>query len=269
MSTLKSLSACAAQADVCFIVDSSGSIRDNNPPGATAGGPTDNWTLLLEFVGEIIGAFVIGQRDTRVGVVVYSSSAELSIPLTRFDDKTQLQNAVRQLNYIGGFTNTADALRVARQQCFSSSNGNRGSAPDLAIIITDGVPTLNIERTQPEAMALRSEDVEVIAIGITNNVDSNTLRMLSSPPQERNRNFFEAPQFTQLGDILDTIIEQACATPAPTSLVPGMYCRVDLYMWTSSQWFGRDLIFKVGSTSHLTCFCGFDSQYWHIYVVEE
>ena len=205
------------------MIDSSGSIRDNNPPGAAHGGPNDNWTLLLEFVSEIIGAFSISERDTHIGVVVFSTDAVFRIPLTQYYDKRELQNQVKQLSYIGGFTNTADALRVTREQCFSTSNGNRASAQDLAIIVTDGVPTLNVGRTEPEAMELKRSNVEVIAVGITNNVDANTLRMLSSSPQERNKNYFEAPEFTQLGDILDTIILQACATEPPTIIVPGRY----------------------------------------------
>lgn len=215
--------ACAVQADICFIVDSSGSIRDNNPSGWVPGGPTDNWTLLLEFVSEIISTFTVSQSDTHVGVVVFSDNAVLSIRLTDYYDEAELLSQVRQINYVGGFTNTADALRVTREQCFSRSNGNRDSANDLAIIITDGVPTLNTGRTEPEAELLKDSNVQVIAVGITNNVDSNTLRMLSSPPQQRGVSYFEAPQFTQLGDILDGIIEQACATAPPTSIVPGMY----------------------------------------------
>ena len=218
-----SLSACAAQADVCFVVDSSGSIRDNNPAGATPGGPTDNWTLLLEFVSEIIGAFAISERDTHIGVVLFSTDVMLRIKLTDFYDKAQLQSQVKQLDYIGGFTNTADALRVTREQCFSASNGNRQPAPDLAIIITDGVPTLNTASTEPEANALKNAGVEVIAVGITNSVDTNTLRLLSSSPQRENENYFAAPNFNQLGDILDRIIVQACVTESPTEHIPGTY----------------------------------------------
>ena len=35
--------------DVCVVIDSSGSIRDNNP----ADGSFDNWELLLEFVKQV------------------------------------------------------------------------------------------------------------------------------------------------------------------------------------------------------------------------
>ena len=40
--------------DLCIVIDSSGSIRDNNPPDNSY----DNWTLLLDFVG-MVGFFLI------------------------------------------------------------------------------------------------------------------------------------------------------------------------------------------------------------------
>ena len=46
---------CAVQADICFLIDSSGSIRDNNP----ADGSFDNWNLLLGFVRAIVNSFPI------------------------------------------------------------------------------------------------------------------------------------------------------------------------------------------------------------------
>lgn len=46
---------CQVQADICFLIDSSGSIRDNNPTD----GSYDNWQLLLNFVKSIINHFPI------------------------------------------------------------------------------------------------------------------------------------------------------------------------------------------------------------------
>ena len=36
--------------DLCVVIDSSGSIRDNNPPD----GSFDNWKLILDFVGQVL-----------------------------------------------------------------------------------------------------------------------------------------------------------------------------------------------------------------------
>ena len=45
------------------MIDNSGSIRDNNPPGG------NNWRLMLDFVKSIIEVVNIGQDATRVAVI--------------------------------------------------------------------------------------------------------------------------------------------------------------------------------------------------------
>jgi len=53
----------ACVADIAFVIDNSGSIRDNDPIGG------NNWQLILDFVKSIIDAFTIGPQATRVAVV--------------------------------------------------------------------------------------------------------------------------------------------------------------------------------------------------------
>jgi len=53
----------ACVADIAFVIDNSGSIRDNDPPGG------NNWQLIIDFVKSIIDAFTIGRDATRVAVV--------------------------------------------------------------------------------------------------------------------------------------------------------------------------------------------------------
>ena len=47
--------------DLCIVIDSSGSIRDNNP----SDGSYDNWELMLVFVQEVIIA-----RDAFIGLKI-------------------------------------------------------------------------------------------------------------------------------------------------------------------------------------------------------
>ena len=52
---------CAA--DIVFVIDNSGSIRDND----VAGG--NNWQLIIDFVKSIVEAYTIGAHATRVAVI--------------------------------------------------------------------------------------------------------------------------------------------------------------------------------------------------------
>ncbi len=53
------------QGDIVFVVDNSGSIRDNNP----ADGSYDNWNLMLEFMAGFVQQLNIGPDNFKVGLV--------------------------------------------------------------------------------------------------------------------------------------------------------------------------------------------------------
>ena len=50
-------------ADIAFVIDNSGSIRDNDPPGG------NNWQLIIDFVKSIIQMYTITPYITRIAVV--------------------------------------------------------------------------------------------------------------------------------------------------------------------------------------------------------
>lgn len=50
-------------------------------------------------------------------------------------------------------------------------------------------------------------------IGITNLVNDNLLRDLSSPPQRRGETWFSSPDFQNLENVLDTLVKRACVVP--------------------------------------------------------
>jgi len=53
----------ACVADIAFVIDNSGSIRDNDPPGG------NNWQLILNFVKSIIDVFDVAQDATRFAAI--------------------------------------------------------------------------------------------------------------------------------------------------------------------------------------------------------
>ncbi len=207
--------------DICFIVDSSGSIRDNNKPGQT-----DNWQLILNFVNSVIDRIEVGSRQSRVGLVKFSTDAIRMFRLDEYDNRLDLQRVVRRQQYIGGRTNTADGLRITRELCFGSANGDRPEAPNVAILVTDGVPTEPTpdnyarQRAEEEGNRLKNSGVKVYTIGVTNAIDEALLKQLSSPPQKADENYFTSTDFESLGDILNSLVSSACAQstirPFPT-----------------------------------------------------
>ena len=200
--------------DLCLIIDSSGSIRDNNPSDGS-----DNWTTQLEFLSNLVGAFSVGPDATRVAAVVFSETVELVFSLDRYDDVRRVQEAIENIAYMGQTTNTPEALIQARNQCFNPATGDRPNVLNLAIIVTDGVPFPASRRTPAidAASQLRNAGITMVAIGVTNNIDVEFLKAMSSEPQEEGENYFTAIDFRELNTIRNTVVENTCQ-----SLVPGM-----------------------------------------------
>ena len=207
------VSPCEEKADICLIIDSSGSIRHNNPADKSH----DNWHLVLQFTVDLVDYFTIGPDATRVGVIVFSENVRMEFPLNQHHDREQLKAALRNMQYEGHETNTPEAFRMARQQCFSEAYGDRRDVQNLAVIMTDGVPYPEDRRAPAisEAQVLRSYGTKIFAIGITNLIDINLLRDLSSPPHIEDRNYFTSPSFTALNEISSVLGQAVCATPTP------------------------------------------------------
>merc|ERR1712038_1272728 len=107
---------CGSQvADVVFVVDSSGSIRDNNP----ADGSYDNWNKILEFVADIIDQLNIATDGVHVGLVVYSQTARHEFTLNFSTDKTALRTQVLNTAYMGSYTNTSGGIRAMHLEQFT------------------------------------------------------------------------------------------------------------------------------------------------------
>ena len=194
--------------DLCFIIDSSGSIRDNNP----ADGSFDNWQLQQQFLSELVDLFTIGPDATKVGAVVFSEQVSLVFTLDTYTDAQSVKDAINAIAYLGQTTNTPEGLRVTREQCFNTANGDRPNVLNLAIFISDGVP-FPPERRDPaitEAEALKNSGVTVVAIGVTNTIDRDLLMQISSPPQEEGQNYFIAADFTALDEIRRAVGEGTC-----------------------------------------------------------
>ena len=190
-----------------FVLDSSGSIRDNNPIDNSY----DNWGLLLQFVINIIDYLPVGPNNFRFGVVRFSDRGESMIFLDEFlTDKTGLIEAVRDIRYVGSNTNTASGLREMSEGQFTADRGDRLLIPNIAIVITDGVSTIDKELTISTAVAAQEKGIKIFAVGITSSIDEEELRFMSSPPQQEDETYWKITDFTRLDDIVQSVISQTC-----------------------------------------------------------
>ena len=197
--------------DLVFVLDSSGSIRDSNPTD----GSFDNWALLLQFVINIIQQLPIGEDFFRVGVVRFSNSGDSIFYLSSYlDDKPSMIEAVSNMRYIGSDTNTASGLREMIMGQFLESRGDRRFVNNLAIVITDGVSTVDKALTIPTAIDAQERGINMFTVGITSAIDEEEIRLMSSQPQIEGETFWRITDFTQLDNIVDSVVNQACQVPS-------------------------------------------------------
>lgn len=197
--------------DLVFVVDSSGSIE-----AARAG----NWNLVLRFVNQVIEALTIGETATRVAVTRFANIGESIFNLNTDYNKVSIQNRVIAIGYSDGNTNTSGGIRDMHLNQFTTINGDREGVPNVAIIITDGVSTWDKDRTIPDAVAARNDGIKIISVGITNQIDENELRLMSSLPQEEGKNYFRSPDFDQLDTIVDAIVQETCSVISSGKATP-------------------------------------------------
>jgi len=198
--------------DLVFVVDGSGSFQ------ASGAG---NWGLVRRFIADIIDRLTIGTTATRVGLVEFSNFGRNVFYLNTYNNKNDVINAVLNLAYDDGNTNTSGGIRAMHLEQFISGRGDRQDVPNVAIIITDGVSTWDKEKTIPSAIEARNAGITIFSVGVTNAIDENELRLMSSTPQVEGQNYFRSATFDQLNTIVSSIVTQTCSVQSTENL----YCK--------------------------------------------
>jgi len=133
-------------------------------------------------VSNFVSNIEIGPNKNRIAVITYSNQAEVNINLNDYTDTTELLSRIKQLPYLGKGTNTFDGLKKMDEVVFVGETPR--DRQRLAILITDGVGTINRgEPTNQLATTIKSRGINVVAIGVTKNVNQIELTAIASPRQ--------------------------------------------------------------------------------------
>ena len=196
----------STKVDLVLLVDSSGSIRDDNP----ADGSYDNWNLMLMFLATLVEALEVGPDHARIGLVRFSDTAESMWYLNTYNDHHSIHNVILDIGYLKRMTNTSGALRVMMAEQFQAAHGDRPDAQNIAIILTDGASTVDHHRTISDAVVAQGLGIQIYTVGVTHKIDENELKFMSSEPHELGRNYFTTPNFSDLPKIRSMLIEETC-----------------------------------------------------------
>ena len=107
---------CRRRLDLAFLIDGSGSIEAYG---------RGNFRRCLNFVKRVVSSFRVSPRQTRVGVVLFSSRAWLVFNFKRYGNKLSIFRAIDRIRYPRGGTRIGRALRFATYRLFNRRSNRR------------------------------------------------------------------------------------------------------------------------------------------------
>lgn len=93
-----------------------------------------------------------------------------------------MTDAIKGIGFESESTNTSFALQLTRTHVYGM-NDDREGVSNVAIVLTDGVPTGYEEGRQKaleQATLLKNSGVKIITIGVTRQIDQELLKDMSS-----------------------------------------------------------------------------------------
>ncbi|XP_059214775.1 vitrin [Centropristis striata] len=180
---------CLNANDIAFVIDGSSSVG------------TGNFRTVLQFVANITREFEISDTDTRVGAVQYTYEQRLEFGFGQYNNKAELLNAIKRINYWSGGTSTGAAITYAAEQLFSKSKPNKRK---IMIVITDG---RSYDDVRVPALAVHSQGVIAYSIGIAWAAQDELEYIATDPDKEHS---FFVDEFDNLFKFVPKIIHNIC-----------------------------------------------------------
>ncbi|CAN0506899.1 unnamed protein product [Rangifer tarandus platyrhynchus] len=123
----------SCKVDLSFLIDGSSSIGKRR------------FRIQKQFLTDVAQTLGIGPAGPLMGIVQYGDN-----PATQFNLKTHMNSqdvkaAIEKISQRGGLSNAGRAISFVTKNFFSKVNGNRGGAPNVAVVMVDGWPTDKVE----------------------------------------------------------------------------------------------------------------------------
>lgn len=183
---------CLSKEDIIILVDKSDSVGDHN------------FEILKNFIRNFLVHFAIGSGASQVSVVTFDNNPKEEFYLNQYSSLREIQQAISNIPYSRrrGGTDIGYALNFTRQNSFTSSHGARTHATKIVILITDGQSPID-----KEAELLKDENVTIFCVGVTNGINEQQLRRVSS----HNDYTYTTESFANLSRIQTILAEKTCA----------------------------------------------------------
>ncbi|PWA14987.1 hypothetical protein CCH79_00008865, partial [Gambusia affinis] len=189
----RTCSACGnAAIDTVFVIDGSKSVRP------------ENFELVKKWINQIIDKLDVSDKNAHVGLVQYSSTVRTEFPLGRYNNKKDLKEAVKKMDYMERGTMTGMALRHMVDSVFNIAQGARPGVQKVAIVFTDGRSQDYIGDAAKKAKEL---GLKMYAVGVGNALESELKQIASEPIGEH---YFYTADFKAMSQIAKKLQINVC-----------------------------------------------------------
>ncbi|XP_061096158.1 collagen alpha-1(XXI) chain-like [Conger conger] len=192
-----------AMNDLVYIIDGSWSV------GSIDFETAKRWLV------NITSGFDVGSQYTQVAVVQYSDTPRLEVPLGKHQSSQDLVGAIREIDYLGGNTQTGRAIRFATDHVFPSTHRSHSAKNRIAVVVTDGKSQDDVVDASVEA---RAQDIILFAVGVGNEIASSELVSIANKPSSDY--VLYAEDYAAMERIRDAMEQKLCEESVCPTRIP-------------------------------------------------
>ena len=187
---------CSKQADLTFVVDTSGSISN------------ENFRKQKDFVKALASAFDPSTTKHQLSLISYSTNAQIELSFKDSADLVKFKNVVDRMPHTKGRTRLDKALKLASSQLFTDNGGVNSGKQKTMVILTDGrqsqdpgsVPLKDAVRP------LKQQGVRIYVVAVSSELDLKELYELT----EKEEDVFTVIDFDDLAKMSNDTVQKIC-----------------------------------------------------------
>ncbi|KFZ59090.1 Vitrin, partial [Podiceps cristatus] len=189
--------------DLSFLMDGSWSIGKRR------------FQLQKQFLGNMAQALGIGSAGPLMGVVQYGNDPSTEFNLKTYDNSNDLRNAIEKISQKGGLSNVGKALSFVNKNFFLDTNGNRGGAPNVVVVLVDGWPT---DRVEEASRLARESGINIFFVTIEAAAESEKQNVIEPNFVDkavcRTNGFYSinVPSWFSLHKVVQPLVKRVCDT---------------------------------------------------------
>ena len=163
------------------------------------------------FLISLLRNLELGDNKTRVALINFNTNPTELFNLQNFKDIKNVEKIINAINYNGGGTNTAGALKLANDKLLQEKYGMRAEdsgVPKVVIVLTDGESN-DYTSTINEAKRIKNRGFNIISVGVGKLKEQELIDMASS-----SNDVYKVDDFNKIVLILASLSRTTCRQPA-------------------------------------------------------